>query len=137
MTLRPLKKYKLIKKKKNKFTRHQCDRFKRVKPNWRRPKGIDNPVRRRFKGQKLMPKIGYGSDKKTKHILPNGFRKVLVHNTRELEVLMMHNKRFCAEIAHSVSAPKRKLIVERAQQLAIKVTNEHARLRSQETTANI
>lgn len=40
----------------------------------------------------LMPNIGYGSNKKTKHMLPSGFRKFLVHNVKELEVLMMSNK---------------------------------------------
>lgn len=29
-----------------------------------------------------MPNIGYGSARKTKHMLPNGFRKVLVHNLK-------------------------------------------------------
>lgn len=60
--------------------------------NWRKPRGIDNRVRRRFKGQMLMPNIGYGSNKKTKHMLPSGFRKFLVHNVKELEVLMMSNR---------------------------------------------
>lgn len=60
--------------------------------NWRKPRGIDNRVRRRFKGQILMPNIGYGSNKKTKHMLPTGFRKFLVHNVKELEVLMMSNR---------------------------------------------
>jgi len=31
-----------------------------------------------------MPNIGYGSNKKTKHMLPTGFRKILVHNVKEL-----------------------------------------------------
>uniref|UniRef100_A0A8I5NV42 Ribosomal protein L32 n=1 Tax=Papio anubis TaxID=9555 RepID=A0A8I5NV42_PAPAN len=100
--------------------------------NWRKPRGIDNRVRRRFKGQILMPNIGYGSNKKTKHMLPSGFRKFLVHNVKELEVLLMCNKSYCAEIAHNVSSKNRKAIVERAAQLAIRVTNPNARLRSEE-----
>lgn len=63
-----------------------------LQENWRRPKGIDSRVRRKFKGCTLMPNIGYGSDKKTRHYLPNGFKKFVVHNTKELELLMMHNR---------------------------------------------
>ncbi|EYU39177.1 hypothetical protein ABFS82_04G217200 [Erythranthe guttata] len=128
----PLLNKKIIKKRVTKFTRHQSDRFVSVKANWRRPKGIDSRVRRKFKGCTLMPNIGYGSDKKTRHFLPNGFKKFLVHNVEELEVLMMHNRKYCAEIAHSISTKKRKDIVERAAQLDVAVTNKLARLRSQE-----
>merc|ERR1711868_59225 len=125
-------KMKIVKKRTKKFIRHQSDRYVKVKANWRKPKGIDSRVRRRFKGQYLMPNVGYGANKKTKHVCPDGFKKFLIHNISELEVLLMQNKTFSAEIAHTVSSKKRKTIVERAQQLAIKVTNPNARLRSEE-----
>merc|ERR1712227_163532 len=125
-------KMKIVKKRTKKFIRHQSDRYVKVKANWRKPKGIDSRVRRRFKGQYLMPSIGYGSNKKTKHVCPDGFKKFVIHNISELEVLLMQNKTFSAEIAHTVSSKKRKTIVERARQLAIKVTNPNARLRSEE-----
>ncbi|KAH7307880.1 hypothetical protein KP509_22G081000 [Ceratopteris richardii] len=128
----PLQKPKIVKKRVKKFKRAQSDRKISVKPSWRRPKGIDSRVRRKFKGCILMPNIGYGSNKKTRHVLPNGFKKFLVHNVADLDLLMMHNRKFCAEIAHNVSTLKRKSIVERATQLNIVLTNGSARLRSQE-----
>ncbi|CEG38689.1 60s ribosomal protein l32-1-like [Plasmopara halstedii] len=100
--------------------------------SWRRPKGIDGRVRRKFKGAIKMPNIGYGSNKKTRHLLPNGFLKFVVNNVAELEVLLMHNRKYCAEIAHNVSGRKRREIIERAEQLNVRVTNPNARLRAEE-----
>ncbi|XP_044767432.1 60S ribosomal protein L32-like [Neomonachus schauinslandi] len=130
--LRHLVKPKIIKKRTKKFIQHQSDKYVKIKCNWQKPRGIDNRVHRRFKGQTLMPNIGYGSNKKTKHMLPRGFRKFLVHNVKELEVLLMCSKSYCAEIAHNVSSKNRKAIVGRAAQLAIRVTNPKARLCSEE-----
>merc|ERR1712019_306993 len=91
------------KKRTKRFIRHQSDRYVKLSKSWRKPKGIDNRVRRKFKGMYLMPNIGYGSSAKTRHMMPSGFKKVLVNNMKELEVLMMQNKTYCAEIARGVS----------------------------------
>ena len=61
-------------------------------------------MRRRFRGNKKMPKIGYGSDNTTKFFLPNGLKKFVVHNAQDLNVLLMNNRTFCGEIAHNVSS---------------------------------
>lgn len=85
----PATKIPIVKKRTKKFNRHQSDRFKTVAPSWRKPKGIDNCVRRRFKGKAAMPKIGYGSNKKTRHLMPNGYRRLVVSNPRDVELLLM------------------------------------------------
>jgi len=122
----------IVKKRTKHFKRHQSDRYASVKEAWRKPKGIDNRVRRRFKGQAAMPKIGYGSNKKTRHLLPNGLKKLVVHNAREVDILLMHNKSFAVEVAHGVSSRNRIPIIERARALGLKVTNASARLRTEE-----
>merc|ERR1712006_8628 len=129
----PLSRPKIVKKKTNKFKRHQSDLFKRVDESWRRVKGIDSRVRRKFKGKTLMPNVGYGSNKKTKHMLPNGFKKFLICNVADLEMLLMYNRTYAAEVAHSVSRKTREAIVERAKVLDIKVTNAAARLQTEES----
>ncbi|KAJ3340978.1 60S ribosomal protein L32 [Kappamyces sp. JEL0680] len=80
-----------------------------------------------------MPKIGYGSNAKTRHVLPDGFKKVLVRNIADVEMLLMHNRVYSAEIAHNVSSKKRVAIIERARQLDVKVINAGAKLRTAET----
>ncbi|XP_044897976.1 60S ribosomal protein L32-like [Felis catus] len=126
--LGPLAKPKVIKKRTKKFIWHQLDQYVKIKCNWQKPRVIDNRVCRRFKGQILMPRIGYKSNKKTKHMLPGGSQKFLVHGVKELEVLLMYSKSYCAEIAHSVFSKNCKAVVERAAQLALRVTNPNARL---------
>ena len=130
----PLNKTKIVKKRTKCFERHQYSMFFRIgRSSWRKQKGIDSRVRRRFKGTIPQPSIGYGSDKNTRNMLPNGFLKFVVHNVKELEMLLMHNRKYCAEVAHSVSSKTRKEIVQRAEELHVKVTNAGAKLRKEES----
>jgi large subunit ribosomal protein L32e len=75
-----------------------------------------------------MPKIGYGSRKETRHRLQNGLYPFVVKTPSDLEMLLMHNDKFAAVIAHNLNAKKRKEIVERASQIGVKVMNRAARL---------
>ena len=129
----PLNKKTIVKKRTKKFARHQSDLFKRIgNSSWRKPKGIDGRVRRRFKGAIPMPSIGYGSDKQTRNVHPHGFKSVVVNNVSELEMLLMHNRTYAATVGKSVSSRVRRSILERAEQLAIRVTNANARVRTED-----
>eukprot|EP00002_Diphylleia_rotans_P005269 TRINITY_DN14386_c0_g1_i1.p1 TRINITY_DN14386_c0_g1~~TRINITY_DN14386_c0_g1_i1.p1 ORF type:complete len:134 (+),score=33.06 TRINITY_DN14386_c0_g1_i1:136-537(+) len=129
----PANKLKIVKKRTLKFKRHHSDRYICLKESWRKPKGIDNRVRRRFKGQVLMPNIGYGSNAKTRNLLPNGFYPFRVTNLKDLELLLMHNRKYAAVLSHSLSSKKREAILKRAAQLNVHVVNAHAKLRAAET----
>ena len=118
----------LVKKHHKKFKRHQSDQFKRVAENWRKQKGIDSCVRRRFRGTIPQPNIGYGSNKKTRHMMPSGHKAYLVKNIKDLDVLLMHTKTYAAEIAHNVSAKNRVEIVAKAKKIGVKVTNPKGRV---------
>jgi large subunit ribosomal protein L32e len=113
----------LIKKKKKDFNRHHSDRYNRLKKSWRKPRGIDNCVRRRFKGKTLMPNIGYGSDKNTRNKSKRGLYKLRIQNCNELDMLAMSNRIVECEIAKKINKINKIKIFERALELDIKVSN--------------
>jgi len=65
-------------------------------------------------------------------MLPSGFYKFRVCNEADLELLLMHNRSYAAEVAANVSSSTRKKIVDRAAQLNIRVLNGKARLTQEE-----
>jgi large subunit ribosomal protein L32e len=129
---KPAIRAKIVKKRSKKFTRHQCELFKQIGTSWRKPRGIDSPVRRRYKGQKAMPNKGYGSDRRTKFIHPDGFKHFPIATTADLYMLVMQNRKYAGVIAHTVGAKLRKAIVRRAHELDVRIVNGNAKLRKLE-----
>lgn len=129
----PLVKHKKILKRTKKFTRFEYEDFNgKLKPNWRRPRGIDCRMRRQYRGNKPLVKCGYGQALKTKYILPNGFKKFLIRNSQDLEILLMNNRVYCGELAHNIGAQTRKRLVLRAAELNVKLTNAKGKLVKEE-----
>jgi len=105
-----------------KFVRQESWRYIRLAENWRKPKGIDNKMRKQVSGVPPLVKVGYRGPKKARGLHPSGYRDRLIHNIRDLEKL--DPKIDAARIGHSVGRRKRIDIVNKANALGIKVLNK-------------
>jgi large subunit ribosomal protein L32e len=109
------------KRKKPDFQRLESWRLKRVKKRWRRPRGLDNHMRRKIKGWPLSPNTGYRSQKIIRGLHPSGFREVRVFNVDDLNGVDPEEE--AIKIAHTVGTRKRIEIVKRAKEMGIHILN--------------
>jgi large subunit ribosomal protein L32e len=127
LSRKALKARKRAKKKKPEFARHESWRYIKLKENWRRPRGLDNKMRRKIKGWPPTVSVGYKGPKVAKGLHPSGYKEVLVHNAKETSVI--DPKIQAARIAHTVGKKKRAQIIAAAKKrkvfiLNVKVTKE-------------
>lgn len=99
-----LKLRKRVKAKKPNFVRQESWRYMRLKENWRRPHGLDNKVRKRFKGWPARVSAGYRGPKSARALHPSGFEEVLVYNVDSLKEIDPGTQ--AARIAHTVGKEK-------------------------------
>ena len=74
-----------------------------------------------------MVRIGFGSNKKTRYLLPNYKLKYVIENMNDLECLLMNNDKYCAEIGHKVGAALRLKMIKRAKELHVEITNSKSK----------
>src|SRR5712691_2776661 len=69
------------------FHRQESWRYKRVKPAWRRARGVTSKMRKEESGWPAKVKVGYGTAAATRGLHPRGLRERLIHRISELEGL--------------------------------------------------
>ena len=118
---RPLKKRQLSKYKKTRFKRQESWRYKRVKENWRKPRGIDSKMRKKVKGWPPSPRAGYRSPKKIRGLHPSGYAEVHVQTVENLDGI--DPKTQAIRIARAVGDKKRVAIRAIAEERGIHILN--------------
>lgn len=95
----------------------------RVKPRWRKQRGIDNKKREKMDFMGAEPTIGYRNPESLRGVRANGKRIALVHNLDELKGLLAGDvSGIDVTIAGGVAMRKRIAITEHAKG-KVRITN--------------
>lgn len=116
-----VEKRKEIAKHRPRFVRQESWRYGRLRSMWRKPKGVDNKVRRQDKGAVALVKIGYRGPVAARGLHPSGHFESLVYRASDLQTLVPG--RDVARVGGTVGAKKRAAILARAKELGITIVN--------------
>ena len=95
---------------------------RRLKDVWRKPRGIDNKQREKQAKMGALPNVGYRNPRSIRGLHPSGYREVLVRCLKDLEGLKSADG-IAVRIASAVGKRKRKLIVDKVNEMGLKLLN--------------
>jgi len=107
--------------KKPKFVRQGGKNLKALGEKWRYPRGKQSKLRQHMKGKGILPGAGYGSPRKERGLHPSGLQEILVYNVDNLQTI--NPQKQAARIAATVGRKKRIQIMQKANEMKIKILN--------------
>lgn len=110
-----------INKKRPAFLAFETWRYKKIRPRWRKPTGIDNKMRTNEKGWPKSVNVGWRGPKLVRYLHPSGKQDILVYNVKDITKINPETQ--VARIASSVGLRKRLLIIAEANKNGIKILN--------------
>ena len=103
------------------FLRQEWFRYAKLGKKWRKPRGMHSKMRRHYKYRPTIVSIGFRGPALVRGLASSGFQEVLVYNPSNLDVI--DPKTQAAKIGGTVGGRKRSAIIEKADQLKIRVMN--------------
>ena len=103
------------------FIRQESWRYKRVKPAWRRARGVTSKMRKEESGWPAKVKVGYGTAAATRGLHPRGLQERLIHRLSELEEL--DPKIHIVRISARVGERKRLALLDELRQRNFHIAN--------------
>jgi large subunit ribosomal protein L32e len=103
------------------FNRQESWRYKRVKPAWRRARGVTSKIRKEEAGWPAKVKVGYGTAAATRGLHPRGLQERLIHRLSELEGL--DPKIHIIRISARVGERKRLTLLDELRQRKFHIAN--------------
>lgn len=121
MTTNPRKRRFKLRKKVPKFRRQESWKYARLSESWRRPKGLDNKMRKDIKGVPPRVKVGYRTPRDIRGLHPSGLRPLVVSNVKQLERL--EGQELIVVISSNVGRRTKRAMTDKARSLGLRIAN--------------
>ena len=103
------------------FSRQDAEKFSRITPGWRKPKGLHSKMRLKIKGYRKSISVGYKAPIAVKYLDASGLERVIVFSVHDLSRIDAAKQGIV--ISGCIGMKKRTAIVQEAQKLSIKILN--------------